>query len=152
MIDFVQVGKRITSLRRSFDLSQEDLANKLYVTRQCISKWELGISVPSLDMIIEMTKLFSVTIDELLCLDLDINVNSNNIFIGHNRAFIIKKMIDNELDINIPDVFYQLSNEERLVVLKEIKEGNTKCNLNELLPKLTDGEKRFLGGILCKNY
>lgn len=148
MIDFVQVGKRITSLRRSFDLSQEDLANKLYVTRQCISKWELGISVPSLDMIIEMTKLFSVTIDELLCLDLDINVNSNNIFIGHNRAFIIKKMIDNELDINIPDVFYQLSNEERLVVLKEIKEGKTKCSLNELLPKLTDGEKKFLGGII----
>lgn len=148
MIDFVQVGKRITSLRRSFDLSQEDLANRLYVTRQCISKWELGISVPSLDMIIEMTKLFSVTIDELLCLDLDIDINSNNIFAGHNRAFIIKKMIDNELDINIPDVFYQLSNEERLVVLKEIKEGNTKCSLNELLPKLTDGEKKFLGGTL----
>lgn len=148
MIDFVQVGKRITSLRRSFDLSQEDLANKLYVTRQCISKWELGISVPSLDMIIEMTKLFSVTIDELLCLDLDIDVNNSNIFIGHNRAFIIKKMIDNELDINIPDVFYQLSNEERLIVLKEIKEGHTKCSLNELLPKLTDIEKKFLGGTL----
>lgn len=148
MIDFVQVGKRITKLRRSFDLSQEDLANKLYVTRQCISKWELGISVPNLDMIIEMTKLFSVSIDELLCLDLDIDVNSNNIFIGHNRAFIIKKLIDNELDINIPDVFYQLSNEERLIVLKEIKEGHTKCDLSELLPKLTEVEKRILGGIL----
>lgn len=148
MIDFVQVGKRITSLRRSLDLSQEDLANKLYVTRQCISKWELGISVPSLDMIIEMTKLFNCSIDELLCLDIDIDVDCKNIFVGHNRAFIIKKMINNELDINIPDVFYQLSNEERLVVLKKIKEGNTKCSLAELLPKLTEEEKRFLGGII----
>lgn len=146
MIDFVQIGKKITKLRRSLDWSQEDLANKLYVTRQCVSKWELGNSIPSIEVLINMAKMFSVSIDELLCLDEEVDINKDNIFIGHDRTFIIKKMIRNELDINIADVFYQLSPDERLIVLKSIREGKTLCDLDELMPKLTNGEKVFLGG------
>lgn len=146
MIDFVQIGKKITKLRRSLDWSQEDLANKLYVTRQCVSKWELGNSVPSIEVLIDMSKMFSVSIDEILCLDEQINIDKKNIFIGHDRTFIIKKMIANELDVSIPDVFYQLSPGERLMVLREIRDGKTICDLEELMPKLTNGEKKFLGG------
>ena len=146
MIDFVQIGKKITNLRRSLDWSQEDLANKLYVTRQCVSKWELGNSVPSIEVLIDMSKMFSVSIDEILCLDEQINIDKENIFIGHDRTFIIKKMIANELDVSIPDVFYQLSPGERLMVLREIRDGKTICDLEELMPKLTNGEKKFLGG------
>ncbi len=146
MIDFVQIGKKITKLRRSLDWSQEDLANKLYVTRQCVSKWELGNSVPSIEVLIDMSKMFSVSIDEILCLDEQINIDKENIFIGHDRTFIIKKMIANELDVSIPDVFYQLSPGERLMVLREIRDGKTICDLEELMPKLTNGEKKFLGG------
>ncbi len=146
MIDFVQIGKKITKLRRSLDWSQEDLANKLYVTRQCVSKWELGNSVPSIEVLIDMSKMFFVSIDEILCLDEQINIDKENIFIGHDRTFIIKKMIANELDVSIPDVFYQLSPGERLMVLREIRDGKTICDLEELMPKLTNGEKKFLGG------
>lgn len=146
MIDFVQIGKKITKLRRSLDWSQEDLANKLYVTRQCVSKWELGNSVPSIEVLIDMSKMFSVSIDEILCLYEQINIDKENIFIGHDRTFIIKKMIANELDVSIPDVFYQLSPGERLMVLREIRDGKTICDLEELMPKLTNGEKKFLGG------
>ena len=146
MIDFVQIGKKITKLRRSLDWSQEDLANKLYVTRQCVSKWELGNSVPSIEVLIDMSKMFFVSIDEILCLDEQINIDKENIFIGHDRTFIIKKMIANELDVSIPDVFYQLSPGERLMVLREIRDGKTICDLEELMPKLTTGEKKFLGG------
>ena len=146
MIDFVQIGKKISKLRRSLDWSQEDLANKLYVTRQCVSKWELGNSVPSIEVLIDMSKMFFVSIDEILCLDEQINIDKENIFIGHDRTFIIKKMIANELDVSIPDVFYQLSPGERLMVLREIRDGKTICDLEELMPKLTNGEKKFLGG------
>lgn len=55
-------------------------------------------------------------------------------------------MIANELDVSIPDVFYQLSPGERLMVLREIRDGKTICDLEELMPKLTNGEKKFLGG------
>ena len=146
MIDFVQVGKKITHLRKNMKMSQEDLANKLYVTRQCLSKWELGISIPSIEMLIELSKILNVSIDEILCLDEVNEIDEKNIFKGHERNFIIKKLINNELDLSIPDIFYQLSPSERMLVLKKIKEGGTKCDLDELSCKLTKLELRFIGG------
>lgn len=146
MIDAVAVGKKITKLRRSLDLSQEELANKLYITRQCLSKWELGLSVPNIDTIIQLTKIFDVSIDELLCLDEELFINEDNIFVGHERMFIIKKIINNDLNINIANVFYQLSPSERMLVIRNIKDGVTICDIEELKPKLTTSEIKFLGG------
>ena len=146
MIDFVRVGKKITTLRRKHDLSQEELASKLFITRQCLSKWEVGLSIPSIQMILELSKIFSVSIDEILCLDDEIIIDEKNIFQGHERNFIINKLINNELNINIPDIFYQLSPSERMTVLRKIKDGVTECNLNDLKVKLTNSELKFIGG------
>lgn len=146
MIDFIQVGKKITFLRRQIDLSQEDLASKLFITRQCLSKWEVGNSIPSTEMILQMTKIFNVSIDEILCLDQEVIVDENNIFKGHERIFIINQLINNRLDCNIPDIFYQLSPQERMLVLNSIKLGTTKCDMNDLYVKLTESEKKYIGG------
>lgn len=53
-------------LRKYFNFSQEELAEKLNVTRQAISKWENGQSTPDLEMIIALSELFGVTTDQLL--------------------------------------------------------------------------------------
>ena len=50
MIDFVKVGNRIQTLRRNSNLSQESLAEQLFITRQALSKWENGTSIPSIDI------------------------------------------------------------------------------------------------------
>lgn len=47
-------------------MSQGDLAEKLDVSRQSVSKWETGASVPELDKLIMMSKLFNITLDELV--------------------------------------------------------------------------------------
>lgn len=146
MIDAISVGKKITKLRRNMNLSQEELAQELYITRQCLSKWELGQSLPNIDMIISLTKILNVSIDELLCLDEELIVDEENIFTGHERIFIIKKLINNELNVNIANVFYQLSPSERMLVIRNIKDGITKCDIEELKPKLTLSEIKFLGG------
>lgn len=145
MIDAISVGKKITKLRRNMNLSQEELAQELYITRQCLSKWELGQSLPNIDMIISLTKILNVSIDELLCLDEELTVDEENIFTGHERIFIIKKLINNELNVNIANVFYQLSPSERMLVIRNIKDGITKCDIEELKPKLTLSEIKFLG-------
>ncbi|AUD63413.1 hypothetical protein BK010_07335 [Tenericutes bacterium MO-XQ] len=44
MIDFQKVGNRIASYRKSLSMTQDDLANQLYVSRQALSKWENGSS------------------------------------------------------------------------------------------------------------
>lgn len=59
-------GEKLQTLRKSKGLSQEQLAVQLSVSRQAISKWELGESKPDLDNIVQISNLFSVTTDFLL--------------------------------------------------------------------------------------
>lgn len=62
----MNIGERIYNLRKEKGLSQEQLANKLDVSRQSISKWELGESNPELVNIVELAKVFDVSTDYLL--------------------------------------------------------------------------------------
>lgn len=63
------LGKKIISLRTSHQMSQGDLAEKLNVSRQSVSKWETEASIPELDKLIMMSELFHVTLDELVKAD-----------------------------------------------------------------------------------
>lgn len=60
------LGEKITKLRTEHNLSQGDLAEKINVSRQSISKWETGNSIPDLDKLIYLSELFCVTLDELV--------------------------------------------------------------------------------------
>ncbi|MBP3451595.1 MAG: helix-turn-helix transcriptional regulator [Agathobacter sp.] len=60
------LGEKIISLRTLHKMSQGDLAEKLNVSRQSVSKWETGASVPELDKLIMMSELFHITMDELV--------------------------------------------------------------------------------------
>lgn len=60
------LSEKIALLRGQNKMSQGDLAEKLDVSRQSVSKWETGASVPELDKLIMMSKLFNVTLDELV--------------------------------------------------------------------------------------
>lgn len=60
------LGKMIQKLRKDKNLSQEQLAEMLGVTRQSISKWELEEAVPDVSYIIKLSELFSMSVDELL--------------------------------------------------------------------------------------
>ena len=60
------LSEKILSLRKQNGWSQEELAEKLKVSRQSISKWELGAAIPELDKIMQLSELFGVTTDYLL--------------------------------------------------------------------------------------
>ena len=156
MIDFVKVGSRIAKLRKENKLSQEELAEQLFITRQALSKWENGTSIPSIDSLLEISKIFHTSFEYLLCLDdnEEIDVDEHDIFRGHERSFIINKIVNGELKVNIPDVFYQMSPTERLTILKAIRDKKISCNEQELIVKLTESEKKYLFGgayyVVCK--
>ena len=59
------LSENIYRLRRRSGLSQEQLAEKIGVSRQAISKWEQGLSTPELDKLMALGKVFGATIDEL---------------------------------------------------------------------------------------
>lgn len=62
----MNIGEKLFELRKSKNLSQEDVADKLNVTRQTVSKWETNQSTPDFDKIVPLCELFEITTEELL--------------------------------------------------------------------------------------
>lgn len=62
----MEFNEKLQELRRNKNLTQEQLAEQLYVSRTAISKWESGRGYPSIDSLKEISKFFSVSLDELL--------------------------------------------------------------------------------------
>lgn len=60
------LGEKITALRNQHNMSQGDLAEKMDVSRQSISKWETDTSIPELDKLVQLSELFNVTLDALV--------------------------------------------------------------------------------------
>lgn len=61
----MSIGRNIRRLRRQGGLTQEQIAKKLGVTCQCVSKWENGTSAPDIERLPEIAAFFGVSIDEL---------------------------------------------------------------------------------------
>lgn len=61
----MKFSEKLENLRKSKGMSQEDLAQKLNVTRQTVSKWELDQTAPDMNKLIEISKLFEISLDEL---------------------------------------------------------------------------------------
>jgi len=62
----MDIAEKIIKLRKTNGWSQEDLAEKLYVSRQAISRWENGTALPDAENVLQISKLFNVTTDYLL--------------------------------------------------------------------------------------
>lgn len=62
----MKINEKLISLRKEKGWSQEELANQLNVSRQAISKWELGESLPDTNNIMQLSKLYGKSIDDLL--------------------------------------------------------------------------------------
>ena len=60
------LSEKIIMLRKKYGWSQEELAERLDISRQSVSKWESGASIPDLERIVGMSQLFGVTTDYLL--------------------------------------------------------------------------------------
>ena len=80
------IGEKLRRLRIARQLSQEQLAEKLQVSRQAISKWELGESMPDTENLILLSKFYGVSIDYLLLNELNI---SSELETKRSRSFPI---------------------------------------------------------------
>ncbi len=67
------IGEKIYKLRTAANISQEQLAERLSISRQSVSKWEINQALPQIDKVVMLCKLFNVSADELLQEDLIVN-------------------------------------------------------------------------------
>ena len=66
MLDSVKAGKEIAILRKSMGLTQEDLADRLDISPQAVSKWENGHSMPELSLLVKLAEILNSTLDAIL--------------------------------------------------------------------------------------
>lgn len=66
MLNYQKTGDFIREERKKLNFSQEQLGNLLYVTRQAVSKWECGKCMPDCNSLLELSKIFSVSLDEII--------------------------------------------------------------------------------------
>ena len=62
----LELGTKIRQLRKFSGMTQEQLAEKLHVSRQALSKWENDTSLPDLESVIKISRLFQISLEELL--------------------------------------------------------------------------------------
>lgn len=94
----MSLGKNLQFLRKKYNMTQEDLAEYLGVSRQSVSKWETDESYPDTDKIISLCDRFSVTMDSLVRGDLTVdNINEESLFSDESIAKNINN-IDSETE------------------------------------------------------
>jgi len=81
MFDTRKFGGYLSRLRKNADMTQSDLANQLNLTRQAVSRYELGDSFPDISILVRIADIFGVTLDEL--------VNSGEP--THNESLILRR-------------------------------------------------------------
>ena len=102
----MNINEKILLLRKKEGLSQESLAEKLNVTRQTVSNWELGQTTPDIQQAKNISKIFKISLDDLTDnkLELEVKDNSNNIFkdlIGKNCFLLVNEDYTNSyIDYN----------------------------------------------------
>lgn len=80
------VSEKLLSLRKEHGFSQEYLAGELGISRQAISKWERGETLPNTESLMALSVIYGVSVDELLCMNADEKLQGN-IPVSNNMTF-----------------------------------------------------------------
>lgn len=69
-MDSVKIGAYLSELRRYYKVTQEELASRLAVSRQAVSKWETGVSIPDIEILMKLSELYGVTVNDIVNADI----------------------------------------------------------------------------------
>ncbi len=96
-MDNKKIGEFILKLRKEQKLTQDELAEKIPISRQAVSKWERGITIPDSATLLKLSEIFNVSINEILCgqkLNLKNKKEINNLSLNlYNKIIKNKKII-----------------------------------------------------------
>jgi transcriptional regulator with XRE-family HTH domain len=107
-------GQRLTNLRKQHNMTQNDIAQKLNISYQAVSKWENDITSPDIDSLIALADIFEISVDELLGRKQEEKVNVESKDFNHLICTIEIGDEDDTMKFNLP-----LSIVENLVSSKQ---------------------------------
>ena len=103
----MEFHEKLQELRKQKGLTQEELAESLFVSRTAISKWESGRGYPNIDSLKAIAKFFSVTIDELLSGEEVLTLAEEN---QKQKETHLRDMVFGLLDFSAAIVFFVFNN------------------------------------------
>ena len=141
------LGENILRLRKLKGLSQEELADKLNVSRQSVSLWETNQTVPQIDYLIELSRIFNVTLDELCVNDVK----------QENNEIVDQKEIE-EIDVPLATTHFEYDEDKIKKLIKILdKKRHTRfaiwlnCIIIGLLALFVDDFETVIGAFLAIN-
>ncbi|MEG1527863.1 MAG: helix-turn-helix transcriptional regulator [Clostridia bacterium] len=153
MLNLVEIGTNIRHLRTSLNITQDELATTLLVSRQAISRWEQGLALPTIDNICCLVELFGVNVETLLCLDNPKQLSEDDLFADCSHNYVIGQIVQGKTNINLANCIDQFNLEERMLILKSIKKNRERylnTDMEALWNMLTGLEKQFFNSKLYK--
>lgn len=154
MLNLEKIGSKIATLRKQNMMKQNELAENLYVTHQAVSKWENGKSIPSIEILYELTQLFNVSIDFLLD-DSEIKDDDYSTLLKHYpREVVIRNLLQNDNRTEeIEKAFYLLNESERKQIIDKIISQGLKVEFENNWHVFSKKERQYiLVVILSKKY
>lgn len=135
-------GENLISLRKQMGWSQDDLANNLNLSRQAISKWENDTSKPDIDNVKKISKIFSVTIDDLLnnevpkekAVALDVKKQENK----ERTITIVKLMIIAVIVLYVISVIYKFAS--LLIIVNGVQKYGNLSNYHYVITTYENNE------------
>ncbi len=148
--DKMLTGQKIAELRTNVGLSQEQLAEKLYVTRAMVSKWEREICQPDYNMVVKIAEILSVSPDEIMSRD-DAVLNELYSFLSDTDS--------NDLLKDLNDFLSTLNSRDRSVFIRRyyyLEDINTiaenyhitESNVRTVLMRTRKKFKKYLEGMI----
>lgn len=114
---------KLKNLRLEAKMTQEDLAERMNVSRQSVAKWENGESVPDVIKCSELAKIFNLTVEDIALIFLN---KDGRFDFSPNNKYIFGKCIINDNKIVLPDEalrVFDLKNGDELVLLGDASQG-----------------------------
>ena len=126
------IGEKITELRKKFNYTQEELAEKIGVTRQTISNWESSITSPDLNQTILLCNLLKISISDLIDDNLKIEVKDNS-------NYILNKLIGKKVIIEFDyDSYFDTELYQKKVKVISVDDEFIKIECDKKMIKLID--------------
>ena len=114
------LNEKIIMIRRMNNLTQENFAEELGVSRQTVSKWENGTSIPDVQLLLRISDLYNLTLDQLIRDDFDLpisNVDENKIadHLSGDRVFSVETYLGKICDISMNSFRYSVIRNVKIV-------------------------------------
>ncbi len=150
MLNLEKIGHKISNRRKELKITQSGLADMLYVTHQAVSKWENGKSIPSIELLYDLTQVLDVSIDYLLK---NVEVTDYETLLKQtSREKVMQAFLQSEdPNSDIEEIFYLLDNTERRVLIDTIISGTLAVTVERIWHLLSKKERFYLIGVITSN-